>query len=45
MLTNMPHVTESYIISFGEPIGTDEKLFKYNDRYFKTLNIKFFKGD
>jgi hypothetical protein len=45
LLSKMPHVTDSYIISFGEPIGSDEKLFKYNDRYFKSLNIKFFKGD
>ncbi len=43
LLSKMPHVTNEYILSFGEPIGADEKLFNYHGRYFKTLNIKFFK--
>ena len=43
MLRKIPFATDSYIISFGRPMGAEEKLFKYKDNYFRTLSIHFSK--
>jgi hypothetical protein len=45
ILAIIPHVTDDYILSFGEPMGSEEKLFKYRDRYFKTVSVTFFGVD
>jgi len=42
MLRKIPFATDDYIISFGRPMGAEEKLFKRNGNYFRTLSIKFF---
>ncbi|OYD15603.1 hypothetical protein CH333_05360 [candidate division WOR-3 bacterium JGI_Cruoil_03_44_89] len=40
LLRGTPFETEKYIISLGEPMGAEEKLFKYKGDYFRTLYIK-----
>jgi len=40
MMRKIPFATDSYIISFGRPMGAEEKLFKYKDHYFRTFSIK-----
>jgi len=46
MLRKIPFASDDYIISFGRPMGAEEKLFKYKDNYFRTLSIKqIFKGE
>lgn len=45
MLRKIPFATDSYIISFGRPMGAEEKLFKYKDNYFRTLSIQVFKRE
>ncbi len=42
MLRKIPFTTDDYIISFGRPMGAEEKLFERNGNYFRTLSIKFF---
>ena len=42
MLRKIPFATDDYIISFGRPMGAEEKLFERNGNYFRTLSIKFF---
>ncbi|MCK6620364.1 MAG: hypothetical protein HUU32_13220 [Calditrichaceae bacterium] len=44
MLRQLPVETESYMISFGKPMGAGEKLFRSNKgEYFKTIFIKSYK--
>jgi len=43
ILRKIPFETENYIISLGEPMGAEQKLFRYRGNYFKTLHIKFYK--
>jgi len=43
ILRKIPFETEKYIISLGEPMGAEQKLFKYRGNYFKTLHIKIYK--
>lgn len=45
MLKQIPFATDDYIISFGRPMGAEEQLFKYNDKYFRTLSIQLFKQE
>jgi len=45
MLRKIPFATDDYIISFGRPMGAEEKLFKRNGNYFRTLSIKFFRRE
>jgi hypothetical protein len=40
MLRETPFETETYLISFGKPMGAQEKLFQYKGSYFKTVFIK-----
>ncbi len=40
LLSDIPHTTSKYIISFGSPMG-GEKLFKYRNSYYKTITIRF----
>ncbi|MCK4338879.1 MAG: hypothetical protein KAW87_02675 [Candidatus Cloacimonetes bacterium] len=43
MLRKIPFSTDDYIISFGRPMGAEEKLFEHNSKYFRTLSIQFLK--
>ncbi len=43
MLRSIPFATNDYLISFGRPMGAEEKLFEYKGNYFRTLSIKIFK--
>jgi len=46
LLTEIPLVTDDYIISLGQPMGAEEKLFHYKDNnYYITLNIRFLKDE
>ena len=36
--------SNDYLISLGKPMGAHEKLFKYQNKYFQTIYIKFIKG-
>ncbi|MBU4502708.1 MAG: hypothetical protein KKA79_08980 [Nanoarchaeota archaeon] len=41
LLRKHPFITNDYIISFGHPMGAEEKLFYYKDESYRTLSIKF----
>jgi len=43
LLKRIPFETNRYIISLGEPMGAEQKLFEYKGNYFRTLYIKFYK--
>lgn len=43
LLRELPLVTNNYIISFGQPMGAEEKLFFLKGNYYRTLSIIFFK--
>lgn len=40
LLRKLPIVTDEYIISLGQPMGAEEKLFKYGENYYRTMSIK-----
>lgn len=40
MLRQIPFATDKYIISLGTPMGAEEKLFEYENKYFRTLGIR-----
>lgn len=42
LLRKLPIVTDEYIISLGQPMGAEEKLFKYGENYYRTMSIKIF---
>lgn len=42
LLRKTPLVTEDYIISLGRPMGSEEKLFELNGKFYRTLSIKRF---
>lgn len=42
LLREIPLVTNKYIISLGQPMGAEEKLFELNGKYYRTLSIKLF---
>lgn len=42
LLRKLPIVTDEYIISLGQPMGAEEKLFKYCENYYRTMSIKIF---
>lgn len=44
MLRKISFATDDYIISFGRPMGAEEKLFKYKGNYFRTLSIQRKRG-
>lgn len=45
MLKGVPFTTDDYLISFGRPMGAEEKLFEYKGNYFRTLSIRILKGE
>ena len=45
ILRNTPFATDDYIISFGRPVGAEEKLFEYKGNYFRTLSIQLFRRE
>ncbi|MDP2946770.1 MAG: hypothetical protein Q8N88_01520 [Nanoarchaeota archaeon] len=40
LLRKIPKITNSYIITFGQPIGSEEKLFEFKGNFYRTINIK-----
>jgi hypothetical protein len=42
LLRVTPLVTDEYIVSLGQPMGAEEKLFELGGQYYRTLSIKFF---
>lgn len=42
LLREIPLVTNRYMISLGQPMGAEEKLFELNGKYYRTLSIKIF---
>lgn len=45
MLRKIPFATDDYLISFGRPMGAEEKLFEYKGNYFRTLSMRVFKRE
>lgn len=43
LLDKLSLVTDDYVISLGQPMGAEEKLFRYKGNYYRTLSITFFK--
>lgn len=41
MIVSMPLETDEYIFSLGMPMGAQEKLLQFNDRFYDTLHVKF----
>ncbi len=41
MLRAVPLATEEYVISLGRAMGAEEKLFKHEDNYYRTISIRF----
>jgi len=44
LLRDLPKTSGQYAISFGRPMGTEEKLFVMDDKYYQTLSVRFEKG-
>jgi len=42
LLREIPLAMDKYIISLGQPMGAEEKLFELNGKYYRTLSIKMF---
>jgi len=42
LLRKIPLATDKYIISLGQPMGTEEKLFELNGKYYRTLSMRVF---
>lgn len=42
LLRELPLVTSSYVISLGQTMGAEEKLFFFKGNYYRTLSITFF---
>ena len=40
MLRGIKFATNDYIISLGRAMGAEEKLFKYDDNYYRTISIR-----
>jgi hypothetical protein len=40
LLRVVPITTEKYLISFGKPMGPEEKLFEMKGQYYRTLSIR-----
>jgi len=45
MLRKVAFATDDYIISFGRPMGAEEKLFEYKGNYSRTLSIQLFRRE
>ena len=41
LLVAFPKSTREYLITFGRSMGAEEKLFKYQERYYQTLLVRF----
>jgi len=42
LLQEIPLVTDDYVISLGQPMGAEEKLFHCKGNYYRTLSIRLF---
>ena len=42
LLMQFPKTGSGYLISFGRPMGADEKLFHFDGKYYQTISIRFF---
>jgi hypothetical protein len=45
LLERTPLATDEYVVSLGRPMGAQEKLFRYQGSYFRTLSIRFLKRE
>ncbi len=43
MLRSIKFATDEYIISLGRAMGAEEKLFKYEQNYYRTISMRFLK--
>lgn len=43
LLRSLPPIADDYMISFGHSMGAEEKLFVYQNDYYRTLSITFLK--
>lgn len=41
MLGGIKFATDKYIISLGRAMGAEEKIFKHEDNYYRTISIRF----
>lgn len=41
LLTEFPKSTSEYVVTLGRSMGADEKLFKYQGKYYQTLFVRF----
>lgn len=41
LLRKVPFATDQYIISLGRAMGAEEKLFRYENNYYRTISIRF----
>lgn len=44
LLRRVPKTSDSYIITFGQPMGAEERLFVFRGNYYRTINIKSIRG-
>ena len=42
LLARFPKTSPDYLVSFGRPMGADEKLFHYDGKYYQTIAIRSF---
>jgi hypothetical protein len=45
LLRRAPKITDTYIITFGQPMGSEEELFTFKGNYYRTINIKLIKKE
>lgn len=43
LLRSIPFATDYYLISFGRPMGAEEKLFRYEEDHYRTITIMLLK--
>ena len=43
LLKEFPKTSDQYTITFGRSMGADEKLFFFQDQYYQTVSIRFYK--
>lgn len=44
MLVDLPLNTEKYMLSFGKPMGPEEKLFSLKGSYYRTMSVRMLGG-
>lgn len=40
LLRITPRISKTYLISFGKPMGPEEKLFRFENQFYRTMSIR-----